>query len=208
MNNRILIVDDHPVVTLAIRLLLASEGFDVVAEVDNGADALEKVEALCPSIIILDIGIPVIDGLTVINRIVAKQLPVKIIVLTGLPPAHLVKRCRQLGAHGFVSKQNELAEVVYAVRAVRAHQEYFPDLCIVPVHGNQASREHELLELLSGREFGVMQQLLLGMSNRAIAQSMLLSDKTVSTYKTRLLHKLNVSDVVGLYALAKRNGLV
>src|SRR5471030_464058 len=127
MNNRIVIADDHPAISMTVRLLLASEGFDVVAEVDNGADALAMVETLDPSILILDIGIPVIDGLTVIRKIVASQLPVKIVVLTGLPPGHVWRRCKELGAHGFVSKQSDLSELVNAIRAVRAHGEYFPD---------------------------------------------------------------------------------
>lgn len=207
MNNRILIVDDHPAVRMTIRLLLASEGFDIVAETDNGADALELVEALRPSTMILDVGIPTVDGLTVISKVVAKHLPVKIVVLTGLSPSHLAARCRQMGAQGFVSKQDELSELVHAVRAIRANEEYFPCLSCLPSHPGSAAQETELLERLSIREFRVMQQLIQGMSNKEIADCMLLSSKTISTYKKRLLLKLNVSSLVELYALAKRNDL-
>src|SRR5471032_258842 len=195
MNNRIVIADDHPAISMTVRLLLASEGFDVVAEVDNGADALAMVETLDPSILILDIGIPVIDGLTVIRKIVASQLPVKIVVLTGLPPGHVWRRCKELGAHGFVSKQSDLSELVNAIRAVRAHGEYFPDAGLTQGQPCGAG-ESAALELLSVREIGVMQQLLLGMSNKEIAQSLQLNDKTVSTYKKRLLQKLNVGSLL------------
>jgi two-component system response regulator EvgA len=207
MNNRVLIVDDHPAVRMTIKLLLASEGFDVVAETDNGADALALVETLCPSTLILDIGIPAVDGLTVISNVVAKHLAVKIIVLTGLPPSHLAERCRQMGAHGFVSKQNELAELVHAVRAVRADEAYFPDLPCLPQRLDGTTQEHELLQRLSIRELRVMQQLVQGMSNKEIADSMRLSAKTVSTYKTRLLLKLNVSSLVDLYEFSKRHNI-
>ncbi|MGR2708150.1 response regulator [Pseudomonas sp. AU10] len=128
MNNRILIVDDHPAIVMTLKLLLASEGFDVIADANNGADALRMAEELRPSIMILDIGIPVIGGLAVIANIVAKKLPIKTIVLTGLPPDYLAARCRSLGAHGFVSKKSDLSEMVNAIRAVRMDDEFFPDL--------------------------------------------------------------------------------
>lgn len=207
MNNRVLIAEDHPAIRMAVKLLLASEGFDVVAETDNGADALELVEALCPSTLILDIGIPVVDGLEVINKVVAKHLPVKIIVLTGLSHNYLADRCRQMGAHGFVGKQSELSELVNAVRVVRSDEEYFP--CLSPrLHKPvKAPSDSDLLQRLSTREFRVMQHLVQGFSNKEIAESLLLNTKTVSTYKTRLLLKLNVSSLVDLYSLAKRNGV-
>lgn len=208
MNNRILIVDDHPAVRMTIRLLLASEGFDIIAETGNGADALYLVEQFRPSTVILDIGVPAVDGLTVLSQVVAKPLPVKIIVLTGQSPSHLAARCRQMGAHGFVSKQDELSELVHAVRAVRTNEEYFPHLSCLPCRPGSGAQEAELLEQLSIREFRVMQQLVQGMSNKEIADCMLLNSKTVSTYKKRLLLKLNVNSLVELYALAKRNDLV
>ncbi|WP_445177504.1 response regulator [Pseudomonas sp. McL0111] len=208
MNNRILIVDDHPAVRMAVQLLLASEGFYVVAETDNGVDALELIETLRPSILILDIGILMVDGLTVISRIVEKKFPVKVIVLTGLPSSHLAERCRQIGAQGFVSKQNELSELVHAIRAVRANQQYFPSLSDVVRRSTYPAGEGELLTRLSVREYRVMQQLVQGLNNKEIADSMQLSNKTVSTYKKRLFDKLNVNALVELYALAKRNGIV
>lgn len=208
MNNKILILDDHPAVRMTIRLLLASEGFDIVAEIGNGADALDLIEQFRPSTVILDIGVPVVDGLTVISQIVAKKLPVKIIVLTGQSPKHLAARCRQMGAHGLVSKQDELSEVVHAVRAVRTNEEYFPHLSCLPYRPGSGAEEAELLEQLSSREFRVMQQLVQGLSNKEIADCMLLNSKTVSTYKRRLFLKLNVNSLVELYALARRNYLV
>src|SRR5476649_281305 len=156
MNNRILIVDDHPAISMAIKLLLASEGFDVIAETDNGADALKLVEEFCPSTMILDIGIPAVDGLTVIKSIVARQLPVKIIVLTGLPPNHLAERCKKMGAHGFISKHDDLCELVNAVRAVRKDEEYFSKLTTPSQQIPRDSDEGALLERLSVREFRVM----------------------------------------------------
>lgn len=207
MNNRILIVDDHPAIVMTLKLLLASEGFDVIAEADNGADALRMAEELRPSIMILDIGIPVIGGLAVIANIVAKKLPIKTIVLTGLPPDYLAARCRSLGAHGFVSKKSDLSEMVNAIRAVRMDDEFFPDLrgpqSVYACHPN----ERVSLQRLSVREYRVMEQLVQGMRNKDIAEEMQLSEKTISTYKCRILEKLNLASLLDLYALAKRTGV-
>jgi len=208
MNNRILVVDDHPALRMAVQLVLASEGFDVVAGTDSGLQALELIETLNPSIVILDINIYAVDGLTVISRVVAKRLPVKIIVLTGLPGDHLAERCRQLGAEGFVSKQNELHELVDAVKAIRANVQYFPSLSRMPRLPRVPAHGCIPFEQLSLREFRVMQLLVQGMNNKEIAESMLLSSKTISTYKKRLYLKLKVKSLVELYGLARQNAVV
>jgi two-component system response regulator EvgA len=208
MNNRILIVDDHPAVRMAVRLVLASEGFDIVAEADNGADALRLIELFSPSMLILDLDIPDIDGLTVIKEIVARELEVKIIVLTGWESGHFASHCMQIGAHGFVNKRNNLHELVDAVRVVRANHCYFSNELYAAENSNNNQQEEKLLESLSPRELNVLQHLIKGANNKGIANSMLLSVKTISTYKTRILRKLNANDTLDLHALAKRHGLI
>lgn len=207
MSHQIILVDDHPAIRMAVAHLLEAEGLHVVAQTDNGADALRLLERLQPCTVILDIGIPGIDGLTVINRIVAHNWAVKIIVLTGLEPAHLASRCLQSGAHGFVNKQSDLCEVVNAVRAVQANYSYFPSETCCSVGSAPGGEEQKKLESLSIRELRVLQQLVQGLSNKEIADRMLLSGKTISTYKARLLHKLNATSVVELFVIAKRNNL-
>lgn len=208
MNNRILVVDDHPAVRLAVNVWLASEGFEVVADTGDGADALALAEALCPLTMVLDIGIPTLDGLAVISKIVAKRLPVKIIVLTGQSSEHLQAQCSQLGAHGFVSKRSEAGELVQAIRAVQANEQYFPGLSRLPGDTDADISEHALLSQLSAREYGVMQQLLQGKAGTEIAAYMQISIKTVSTYKRRLFFKLKVGSLVALSAMVKRNTLL
>lgn len=208
MNNRILIVDDHPVIRMAIQLTLSSEGYDVIGEADNGADALELIDKVCPSTLILDIGIPVIDGLTVIRKIVEKRLLLKIIVLTGQPSRHLAWRCRKMGAHAFLSKQSQHSELIDAVRAVQNNKKYYPNIPRPEERPDCTTHENEQLQRLSAREFRVMQQLLEGMKNKDIATTMLLSAKTISTYKTRIYQKLNINNLIDLHSIAKRNELV
>ncbi|RFQ12704.1 DNA-binding response regulator, partial [Pseudomonas sp. ATCC 13867] len=118
--SKVLIVDDHPVIRMAMRVLLEKECHVVVGEADNGVDALSMVKDLVPDLVVLDIGIPRLDGLEVISRISAFDLPLKILVLTGQSASLFAMRCMQAGASGFVCKQGGLAELISAVSAVVA----------------------------------------------------------------------------------------
>jgi two-component system response regulator EvgA len=208
MNSRILIIDDHPAVRMSIRLLLQGDGYSVIGEADNGADAIRQILDLRPGIIILDIGLPNIDGLTIMSRLVAQKSPVKVIVFTAQDSDHIAIRCAQAGAQGFVTKHSQLEELLEAVNTVKNGYNFFPDRVTTLVRRDEShDSDAALLGSLSIRELWVLQQLALGMTNKQVAERMRLSSKTVSTYKTRLLVKLNASNVLDLYNLAKRNGL-
>ena len=206
--NKVLIVDDHPVVRLAVRMLMERHGYEVIAETDNGVDALQLAREHTPDIVILDIGIPKLDGLEVITRLSKPDAPMKILVLTSQNPGHFSMRCMQAGAAGYVCKQQDLTELLSAIRAVLSGYSYFPNQALHAVRSNLGNAsEAEMVNRLSGREMMVLQQLARGKSNKEIADGIFLSNKTVSTYKTRLLLKLNARSLVDLIELAQRNGL-
>lgn len=204
MKN-VVIVDDHPVVVMAIRIMLEQNGFHVIATTDNGVDALKLIREHQPDAVILDIGIPLLDGLEVINRLNKVVSPPKILVLTAQPSEYFVTRCVQAGASGYVSKQEDLTEVLDTLRAVLSGYSHFPN--IASMQSNQLA-EADKLAKLSGREMMVLQQLANGLSNKEIADRMLLSNKTISTYKTRLLEKLNAHSLVDLIEISKRNQII
>ncbi|CRI55740.1 MULTISPECIES: response regulator transcription factor [Pseudomonas] len=206
--NKVLIVDDHPVIRLAVRMLMERHGYEVVAESDNGVDALQLTREYLPDIVILDIGIPKLDGLEVIARMTLVSPASKVLVLTSQAPGHFSMRCMQAGAAGYVCKQQELTELLSAIKAVLSGYSYFPNQALHKGRsGTGGATEMEMVERLSGREMMVLQQLARGKSNKEIADSMFLSNKTVSTYKTRLLLKLNARSLVDLIELAQRHGL-
>ncbi|MDZ5603582.1 response regulator transcription factor [Pseudomonas sp. RP23018S] len=206
--NKVLIVDDHPVIRLAVRMLMERHGYDVVAETDNGVDALQLTRDMLPDIVILDIGIPKLDGLEVIARMKALSPESKVLVLTSQSPGHFSMRCMQAGAAGYVCKQQELTELLSAIKAVLSGYSYFPNQAIHTARNPGGSTESEMVERLSSREMMVLQQLAKGRSNKEIADSMFLSNKTVSTYKSRLLFKLNARSLVDLIELAQRHSLI
>lgn len=206
--NKVLIVDDHPVIRLAVRMLMERHGYEVVAETDNGVDALQLARESLPDIVILDIGIPKLDGLEVVARLVAAHPETKVLVLTSQSAGHFSMRCMQAGAAGYVCKQQDLTELLSAIKAVLSGYSYFPNQALHKVRTNlNGGSEAEMVGRLSGREMMVLQQLARGKSNKEIADGMYLSNKTVSTYKTRLLIKLNARSLVDLIELAQRHGL-
>lgn len=206
--NKVLIVDDHPVIRLAVRMLMERHGYEVVSEADNGVDALQLTREYRPDIVVLDIGIPKLDGLEVISRMTSASPGSKVLILTSQAPGHFSMRCMQAGAAGYVCKQQELTELLSAIKAVLSGYSYFPNQALHKTRGNvNSGTETEMVDRLSAREMMVLQQLARGKSNKDIADSMFLSNKTVSTYKTRLLLKLNARSLVDLIELAQRHGL-
>lgn len=207
MNNQILIVDDHPAVRMAVRHLVESEGCTVVGEADDGLDAMRLADELRPDTLVLDIGLPHVDGLTIIDRLTALRLPVKIIVLTAKESNHIALRCMQAGAHGFVNKHQDLCELINAIHAVNNGRGYFaqrvqPWAYIERLHGIQETQ----FKSLSTRELEILQQLAQGMTNKQIAERMGLSNKTISTYKVRLMIKLNTRTLLELYEWEETRG--
>lgn len=202
--SRIMIVDDHPTVRLAVRMLLEREGHQIVAEADNGIDAIKLAKEALPDIAIIDIGIPMLDGLDVIGRIRSIGLRIQTLVLTSQPSSLFASRGMNAGASGYINKGDNLEELVSAVKAVGAGYGYFPRDALF---GREHNNEQAAFASLTDREMMVLQAIVRGEKIKDIANTMLLSDKTVSTYKTRIMQKLGVGNNVELVDCARRNGV-
>lgn len=207
--SKALIVDDHPFIRATVKFLLKQEGFTEIDEAGNGADAVQKAREGRPDLVILDLAMPKLGGLEVISRIKALGLPCKILVLTSYLAVFFSTRCMRAGAMGFVAKTGELDELQKAIKAVMSNYSCFPSLPTSSVRRDDLqTTECELVAALSDRELTVLQKLALGLGNKEIAEDMLLSHKTISTYKTRLKEKLRMSSVVHLSKFAQRNHLI
>lgn len=197
--HSVLIADDHSLIRLAVRVHLQKHGFNVVAEATNGIDTVQLARQHGVDLIVLDITMPGLDGLEVIGRIKASGLPSRILVLTSQSPLFYSQRCMKAGAAGFVTKSQDLSELERAVKVVMDGYTFFPNLAISSVRNSDATlTDLELIERLSARELSILQQLARGSSNKQIALDMTLSSKTISTYKARLIEKLNMKSVVYL----------
>ncbi|MBW3505230.1 MULTISPECIES: response regulator transcription factor [unclassified Pseudomonas] len=206
---KVLIADDHSLIRSAMKVLLESQGYEVVAEAANGTDTVQLARLHHVDLIVLDITMPGLDGLEVINRIRVAGLDTRILVLTSQSPLFYSQRCMKAGAAGFISKSQDLTELLRAVKIIMDGYTFFPYLAASSVRNSDANMSDvELIQHLSARELYILQQLARGLSNKKIAEDMILSSKTISTYKARLIEKLNIKSVVYLADFAKRNDLI
>lgn len=215
MAHRVVIVDDHPLMRMAVRAVLEREGYEVAAECHTGADCVQVARSLKPDLIILDLGIPKLDGFSVMGRLRNAKLPVNILVLTSSDVRNYGARCLLAGASGFLCKDEKQDGLVDAVKAILSGYTYFPRIvlellteqgagarCIQVVAEPSAE-----LSSLTDREMTILGLLAKGMNNQEIAEVLMLSHKTISTYKVRLMGKLNLRNMVALVKLAERNGI-
>ncbi|MDR6915986.1 two-component system response regulator EvgA [Pseudomonas sp. 3296] len=194
---------------MAIRLILAREGHEIVGECENGRDAINQTLELKPDVVILDLDIPLIDGMTVIHRIRTEALRTRVLVYTSMKNPVYSTQCLRAGASAFLSKVGDPGEIIPALLAVAAGKSYFPIDTIDSVRRSDfAEDDEQLLKRLSRRELRVLLGLAQGKSNMLIAREMLLSNKTVSTYKSRIMQKLNNATLLELVEFARRNQLI
>lgn len=201
----VLIVDDHPVIRGALRLICQNEAFTHIRDASGAADARGIIKESAPDLVILDLVMNGFDGLDLLVWIMAQFPECSVLVFTSQDAQHFCNRCISAGARGFVTKKSDLKELIKAIHALKSGYSYFPQM---PVRLDfQQRTEQQTLESLSTRELSILRMLAMGMRGKDIAEALFLSPKTVSTYKTRLLEKLGLKTLVGLSDFAKRNHL-
>ena len=200
----VLIVDDHPIVRLSLRLLLERERFHVVGEVGNGSEVAQVARDLRPDVVVLDIGLPGLDGMEVIKRLQSLEPVPKIMVLTGQATDLYVRRCLDAGIGAFVTKEEDHEALLFALKALVKGYSTFPQMS---VNSNSLESEPVRLASLSNREMEVLRRLARGENNKNIGTRMNLSAKTISTYRGRIMEKLKTESLVEMVDLAKRNSV-
>lgn len=200
--KRIVIIDDHPMIRGTIAdVLRADPELDLVGECGDGEDGLKMVLAENPDLVILDLDLPRLDGLSMIRRIREHNKKICILVLSAKPEHVMAGYTRIAGANGYVGKAREISELVTALKTVLCGYDCFPA-------DTANSAKESRLHTLSAREVEVLQHLARGMSNRDIASRLFLSDKTVSTYKSRIQEKLGLSSLAALIEFATLHRLI
>lgn len=200
----VMLVDDHPIVLTAVRMLLERERFRVIGTAEDGKEAVELARKLSPQVVIVDIGLPELDGMEVNKRLQLLDPPPKIMALTGQPADLYVRRCLDAGIGAFVNKNEDIESVVFALKALIKGYSTFPQMS---VNSNSLESENARLDSLSNREMEVLRRLARGENNKAIGESMNLSAKTISTYRGRIMEKLKSESLVEMIDLAKRNSV-
>lgn len=203
MNEKIrcLVVDDHPAIRFALRDTLQRAGVEVLAETGCGQEALKLIHQHAFDIILLDLDIPGMDGLTLLEQIRPYKYTCKVIVLSGSDSQYLAARVRAAGGCGYIHKSESLEQLPMVIKLVQSGYPYFTEVALGLGDGNNDTLD--TLSVLSGREFSVFQALAKGDSNSKISVDLNLSPKTISTYKSRIFEKLRISNIAELIEIAR-----
>jgi len=207
---RIAIVDDHALVRAGLRQFFADEAdFSVVAEAANGREAMEIVRKGEVDVILMDIAMPDQSGVDALAAIRARAPDLPVLILSGYPETHYATTLLRQGASGYLNKDCDPQEIVKAIRTVCRGRKYISasvaERLADSVTGNADRLPHEEL---SERELQVFLRLAKGETVGVIAESMSLSVKTISTYRTRVMEKLQLTSNSDLTYYALKNGLI
>ncbi|MDG9924442.1 MULTISPECIES: response regulator [unclassified Pseudomonas] len=206
---QVLVADEQPLIRRALQALLEQEGHLLIGECADGGEALQLVRRLQPDMLVLELSLQRLGGLEVIRRLRQSGSSLPVLVYSAQDSPHHAALSLQAGATGFVGKQESPQAVLAAMRGLLQGRSHFPAQALGTVAAGELLRdEADQLRSLSPRELTVLRYLANGASNKRIADELALSDRTVSTYKVRLLHKLNVGSLAELLELAWRNGLL
>jgi DNA-binding NarL/FixJ family response regulator len=209
---RVLLADDHRLMRAGLRALLKSLTLvQVVAEAGNGHEAIQLAEQHQPDIVIMDIGMPGLNGLEAAARMVKLTPAPRIIILSMHANEEYVRRSMQAGAAGYLLKGAEPAELELAIQAVMRGETYLTPAVSKQVIQNYlqgGGAKSDSLQELTPRQREILQLVAEGHSSKEIAQKLNLSIKTVETHRGELMNRLNIHDIAGLVRYAIRTGLV
>jgi DNA-binding NarL/FixJ family response regulator len=212
MTIRVLVADDQSMVRAGFRMLLTDEeDIEVVAEASNGLEAVDKAARFHPSVILMDIRMPELDGLEATKRILAADNGARILILTTFDLDEYVFEALKAGASGFVLKDDSPEQLIAAIRTVARGEALLSPMITKRVIEKfvriSPPTPPEEFEELSERERDVFRMMARGLSNAEIGTELYISETTVKTHVTHILQKLNLRDRVQAVVLAYQTGL-
>ena len=206
---RVFIADDHALVRDGIvAILQAAEDIEIVGTAADGRVALEQIVALSPDVAILDLSMPEIDGISLTRQILAARPKTAVVILSMHSSAQHVFQALEAGARSYLLKESAGREIAETVRAVHLGRRHLGGrIAEIVAEGISNRRSTSPIESLSNREREILKLVADGLSSAEIGRRLSLSPKTVDTYRSRLMQKLQISDLAGLIKFAILHGL-
>lgn len=214
MAIRTFLADDHAVVRDGLRLILENQGdITVVGDAPDGRQTVREVQQLHPDVVVMDIAMPELNGIDATRQICETCPSTQVVILSIHDTSEHVFRALEAGARGYLLKESAGREVTDAIRAVHAGRRYLSQRIAEIMSDGYArrleyARSGDPLERLSPREREVLQQVADGKTSAEIGKMLFLSPKTVDTYRSRLMQKLDIRDIAGLVRFAIRHDLI
>ncbi len=211
---RVILADDHHLVRQGIRSLLEKvDDIQVIAEAEDGQQAIELVQRLAPDVLVMDISMPRLNGIEAAERIRRLGVSTQVVILSMHSDETLARQALRSGARGYLLKRSVTEELILAIRAASRGEIYLTPgiskLLLDEFSNRQTNAESAgLFDLLTSREREVLQLIAEGQTNHAIAEQLSVSVKTVEKHRSSLMSKLKVHDVAGLTRIAIKSKLV
>lgn len=208
---RVLIADDHKMVREGLRRILEFDGeIQVIDEADNGEECIKKIRSSKPDIVLLDINMPVMNGIEALQEIRKKKLKTKVIILTVHNEIEYLLRAVDIGIDGYVLKDSDAHELIRAVTSVYEGDKFIQPSLIPLLNSKLIARDldAERLEQLSKREIEVLKLVAVGMFNKEIGVELGISERTVKNHLSSIFKMIDSSDRTQAAVFAIRNGLV
>lgn len=211
MAVKVMITDDHSMIREGLKQLLELEGdFKVVAEAADGVECISKLEEVTPDVLLLDINMPNMNGLEVLQKMKEKRIKVKVLVLTIHSEVEYLLKAVDIGVNGYLLKDSESAELKKAINAVVNGENYIQPSLIPVLNAKMIDRDKDTvkIESLTKRELEVLKNLSYGMYNKEIAEKLDISERTVKNHISNIFKKIEVTDRTQAAVFAIRNNLI
>lgn len=205
---RIIIADDHPIFLLGLKTMMSGlEGIEVVGTARNGAEAIEICRELKPDVALLDIVMPVADGIEAAKTIIAEEMDTRVLMLSADTTTATVETLLNLGVDGFISKNTSATEIANAVASVAGGYNYY-GTDIARIIERLHSAKNVANSVFTPRELDVIQLSCQGLQYKEIADKLNIKTKTVDNIKANIFHKLGINNTVELVRYALKNGII
>lgn len=217
MKTKILIVDDHQLVIDGLSAIVKElKEYEIVGKASNGKEAVSLAEMLSPNLVLMDIDMPIMNGLEACRRIKTNYPQIAVLILTMHNEPSLIRKVMEIGADGYVLKNADREEFYNALCSIAKGKKYFSaevTESLLQTEGKTKSNfsidnNTLLLAKLTERELDVLKLIAEGFSNKEIGEHLFISHRTVDTHRTNLMKKLDAHNVAALIKFAIKNGLV
>ena len=208
MPLQIILADDHTIVRQGLKAILEREGFKVVGEASNGHQAVERSRELRPDVVVLDLTMPLLNGIGAAREIIQENSKIRTVLLTMHSEDQYVLEAMRAGIRGYVLKTRAAEELVQAIRDVSKGLTFLSSGISQAVVDGYLSKENITKEPLTPRELQVLQLVAEGKSTKEAAAILNITFKTAESHRTRIMEKLSIHETAGLVRYAIRRGLV